>query len=59
VMGGTVNSCCCTLAYDISTVIYRYQCLEECTVSILGVNVTQVRKVAGYKEVGEGVSYGG
>jgi hypothetical protein len=52
VMGGTVNSCCSTLAYDISTVIDRYQCLEECTVSIFEVNVSQVGKVAGYEEVG-------
>lgn len=51
-MGGTVSSCCSTLAYDISTVIDGYQCLEEGAISILGVNVSQVGKGAGHKEVG-------
>jgi hypothetical protein len=49
-MGGTVNSCYSTLAYDISTMIGGYHCLEECTVSNLGVNMSQVGEVAGYKE---------
>jgi hypothetical protein len=44
-MGGAVNSFCSPVAYDISTVIDGYQCLEEYTVSFLGVNVSQAEKV--------------
>jgi hypothetical protein len=49
-----VHSWCSTIVYDITTIVDEYQSLEECTVSILMVNVSQVGKVTGYVEVGEG-----